>query len=114
MKEELNNYDWEEVFGYNSPDRCVKDDADTSSFSREDVAEIIGMEDGYNDGDNWIGLFRLLDGRFVFIRAGCDYTGWDCQQWGQSHVAKELQDLIRFGMSLEERGRLKCLLEEEK
>jgi hypothetical protein len=46
-------------------------------FTRADVAEIIGMADGANDGPNWIGAFRLKDGRFAFVSAGCDYTGWD-------------------------------------
>ena len=76
MKEELNDYNWENVFGYASPSKCVDDGVNTESFDREDVKEIIGLENGENDGDSWVGLFELFDGRFACLRASCDYTGW--------------------------------------
>lgn len=67
MLKDLDTYDWEEAFSY------------SRHGDRSDVEEIIGIDEGENDGNDWIGLFRMKNGTFVFLSAGCDYTGWDCQ-----------------------------------
>lgn len=125
MFPQLDNYDWEEAFGYanggknacNSGTpvavRFVDEDIDTSPFDREDVVEIIKCIDGENDEEDWLGLFRLRDGRYAFIEAWCDYTGWDCQSGGCATVANRIEDLIRWGMSKEQRKRLGLQLEGE-
>ena len=76
MLEPLANYDWEEVFKYSSPQVVMGGNCPGTPFAREDVAEIIALVNGENDGDPWIALFRLKDGRYAYIEAGCDYTGW--------------------------------------
>lgn len=87
MLDRLNDYDWEQVFGYATPTICeakhnhgpeatITSTVSVAGFTREDVQTIIGIEDGANEGPNWVGLFQLKDGRFAFITAGCDYTGW--------------------------------------
>lgn len=82
MLDQLNTYDWREAFGF-------------ASFDREDVVEIVACEEGENDGDNWIGVFKLANGTFGWLSAWCDYTGWDCQSGGESHVCDTLEDLMR-------------------
>jgi hypothetical protein len=83
----LDTYDWEEVFKYATPTICeaghahgpeaiVGDVVSAAPFTRDDVAEVLHLEEGEQDGDHWIAVFRLRDGRFVSIRAWCDYTGW--------------------------------------
>ena len=52
-------------------------------------------EDGENDGDEWIAVFRLKDGKFAYLEAGCDFTGWDCQAGGVSYTADSLEALCR-------------------
>lgn len=42
----------------------------------DQVAVVVAARAGQNDGESWIGLFRLFDGRYVGITAWCDYTGW--------------------------------------
>lgn len=88
MLKELDDDDWACVFAYAGEsdghsygsaniDRAEGDaEVSVEPFTREDVAEIIAMDDGCNDGPDWIGVFRLNDGRFAFVSAGCDYTGW--------------------------------------
>lgn len=89
MLSDLENYNWKEAFKYASgericdaghvhgvPERTLLDDVAPGSFDREDVEEILYIEEGENDGDSWIGVFRLKDGRFACLRAWCDYTGW--------------------------------------
>jgi hypothetical protein len=76
--------DWKCAFadeGNYSEGNCTKDiqafNCDDSPFSRSDVIEILAAEDGENDGPDWVGVFRLRDGRYASVSAGCDYTGWD-------------------------------------
>lgn len=62
--EDLTSGDWDEVFKY------------AEGFSVEDVAEVLAGEDGESDGDTWVGIFWLKDGKYAYLEAGCDYTGW--------------------------------------
>lgn len=117
----IQGYDWEMAFqccgpvesgdssGYNSPSvsSVPGEECDASPFGRLDVARVVATSDGENDGANWIGIFRLKDGRFAFLSAGCDYTGWDCQSGGSALVSKSLDSLLR-NVSSEEQDRL-CL-----
>jgi hypothetical protein len=113
--EPLDNYDWAEAFGYaGEPDTngnarvsaAEGSPAAADSFTREDVVRIVAMDDGQNDGPDWVGVFELRDGRFAFVSAGCDYTGWDCQASGAAVVSHDLDHLIRFGLGDEDRKRL--------
>jgi hypothetical protein len=80
MLAELDNYDWQEVFKYAEPDslnKCAGDEAvSNAGFSREDVVAILHYEDGINDEKNWEMLGFVRDGRWFYISAGCDYSGW--------------------------------------
>ena len=79
------NYDWAQVFADENAGNVNKDvdacppmsDVDLTPPSREDVVEIIAAVNGENDGDDWVGVFKLKDGRFLLAYGGCDYTGWD-------------------------------------
>lgn len=119
MLEQLNGYDWEEVFGEGSGGNRTPiipnaqpptSDVSVATFSREDVAEIYGQEEGENEGPDWIVYGRLKDGRYFAARGGCDYTGWDCQASNSGDVASTREDLIRFGLSDDERSRFKITL----
>lgn len=80
--------------------------AEYASWNPKDVAEVLAMDAGENDGANWLMVVKLKDGRFSFLSAGCDYTGWDCQAGGSSDEKETLDDLIRFGMGEDDRQRL--------
>lgn len=82
----LSDYDWASVFGEESNGgNCTtavetlppEAELDRTAPSRSDVAEIIAAVNGENDGDEWIGVFRLNDGRYLAASGSCDYTGWD-------------------------------------
>ncbi len=88
MLKELEGYDWKEAFAYasgvsqsnesNIPVSTIDDDGvDVSPFNREDVKTLIALDLGENDGAAWIALMELNDGRYAYLRAWCDYTGWD-------------------------------------
>lgn len=115
----LNDYDWILAFQYagdfesdhthwgeKSVSACIETSTDTSPVLRRDVTRIVASAEGENDGPNWLIVVELRDGRFAFLSAGCDYTGWDCQAGGHCIVDTDLQHLIRFGLGEEDRSRL--------
>ncbi|MDD5455037.1 MAG: hypothetical protein PHW62_06045 [Candidatus Ratteibacteria bacterium] len=61
---ELCDYDWSQAFEY-------------ADFIREDVEKVIKKCEGEHDGNDWIGIFQLKNGKIAGLSAGCDYTGWD-------------------------------------
>lgn len=90
MLPELDSYDWGEAFHYADSPRvdnseCPKKHVhpvifskiSAAGFTREDVDTILAMVLGVPDEESWVGVFKLKDGRFASLEAGCDYTGWD-------------------------------------
>jgi hypothetical protein len=118
MLEELSDYDWEEVFKYaDNPDWVtlpgylmeafeVKPVPSSMPIKRDDVVEIYAMSNGVNDEAEWIIFGRTTDGRHFFLAAGCDYTGWGCQEYGRSYAAYEKAIIEQFAITIEERVRL--------
>jgi len=58
------SYDTKEVFKY------------AEGWTAEDVDRVLWDQEGENDGREWAALCLLKDGRWSFVEAGCDYTGW--------------------------------------
>lgn len=83
-------------------------EVDLSPFARWDVAEVLACSEGENDGPNWLCFGRLGDGtgRYFFLSAGCDYTGWDCQASGDVNIGMTADEVIVFGMGPDDRRRL--------
>ena len=106
------DYDWREAFKYaaDAGERTEGYAGDCAGFGFDDVAEVIASDDGENDGAEWIAVFRLHDGRFAYLAAGCDYTGWGCQESGQTWFAASLDALVQWGLTSDARGRLAAQL----
>lgn len=105
----LQESDWQHAFQEASCDirpALPNDDVSLKPFTVADVAKIIAYSEGENDGQNWLMLVKLNDGRFAFIDAGCDYTGWDCQAGGTATITKTLLKMKKFGLSDNEKERL--------
>lgn len=106
LEQLMTDYDWAEVFGEGSGGNTTRDidvappgvDVSTSPVSRTDVAEVIAAVNGENDERDWIGVFRLNDGRFLVASGGCDYTGWDCQASNNLTVCASLDDAVKYGL----------------
>lgn len=86
LEELQNDRDWINVFadeGNYAAGNCDKEtegvgDCPTEPApTRADVVEILAIRDGEPDAIDWLGVFRLRDGRYLFAQGGCDYTGWD-------------------------------------
>lgn len=85
LEELVKDGDWAQVFADENAGNVTKttDECPPGSGvartppNRADVVEIIAAVNGENDGPDWLGLFRLRDGRYLIAQGGCDYTGWD-------------------------------------
>lgn len=86
--------EWLEAFAY------------ANCFCAEDVQSVHASVEGENDGPPWRMVGQLKDGRYFYLEACCDYTGWDCQASGSSHVENTLDDVIKFGCTEEARRAL--------
>lgn len=77
-KERLVGYDWESVFNYGGPtaEKVGSPMERVPGFEMDDVVGVLAADDGMNDESNWLAVVLLKDGRWGFIYAGCDYTGW--------------------------------------
>jgi len=109
IEEIKEDYDWKEVldFAVDNMNTVRGQKVELTPFGFDDIKEILHIEDGMNDEEDWIAVFSLKDGRYVYVEAGCDYTGWDCQAGGRSWISKELNSLLLFGLGDKERIRFK-------
>lgn len=48
---------------------------------KDGIAQLTLVQQGQNEGDDWIWEVVLFDGTKWSVQGGCDYTGWDCQSW---------------------------------
>jgi len=104
-----NHYDWESAldFGNSRRSAVLGSDVSTAAMTYEDVETVLASCNGESDGDDWIALFRLRDGRYAFLSAGCDRTGWECQAGGSIIFAPSYSSAFRFALTEEARGRMK-------
>lgn len=93
----LESYDWKEALGF-------------AAFKAEDILNIIAHDEGYNDGESWVLVAELNDGRFGYVDAWCDYTGWDCQSGGSSEITNTFEELQRWKLTSKIRRRLNLTL----
>jgi hypothetical protein len=107
IDEFFNDYDWKSAFNESMPPRPGMNykGEHGRTIDKSEIKEILYFDEGYNEGPNWIAAFKLTKKRYLMIRAGCDYTGWDCRASGDSELANSLKDLIKWSMNNDERER---------
>lgn len=57
-------------------DYDLKESLKYASFLEAEIDSILARDDGENDGAHWVFVFKLTNGRYGYLEAGCDYTGW--------------------------------------
>lgn len=62
--------------------------------SIDDIEEWIHYRPGANDSHSWLMVFRLKDGRYAYVTAWCDYTGWGCQDGADISYADSPEALV--------------------
>jgi uncharacterized protein (TIGR02996 family) len=89
----FDNYNWMQVFGAaggepdcnNGNTRADKPNISSQDskmvlvnpFSRKDVRYIHRIRDGSVNGESWVCIGQLWDGRWFTIRGGCDTIRWN-------------------------------------
>lgn len=97
LEEFKGDYDWKEAVGF-------------APFDMLEIEDVIAMDTGVNDEESWVAVVKLTNGRFGYVDAWCDYTGWDCQSGGSGGIRETLADLQRFEMTSQQRRRLNMAL----
>lgn len=69
---------------------------DQKNFSVHDIEKVLAVHEGENDGEDWHWILELKNGKFVYLRGGCDYTGWDCQSWASSQICDSVEDCLNI------------------
>ena len=52
-------------------------------FNKLAKSKVYYHQRGHNDAEAWCFIARMDDGMYVYFRASCDYTGFDCQGGGE-------------------------------
>lgn len=71
------------------------------------IDKIYFYKTGSNDGGSWVFFGRFLTGHYVYIKAWCDYTGFDCQGGVLIHAINDLDLMIDKGLCEQVRKVLK-------
>ena len=102
------DYDWDQAWVYGGDTRRAHPTSTVSlaPLGPDDVDVVLSADEGENDGPEWLLYGVAKDGRYFFLSAGCDYTGWDCQAGGTMTVAHTAQEMLTFGMTDSDRSRL--------
>lgn len=86
--------DWQEAFKYaHEVSNPVTRETIKYENPIEEVAYVVAISEGSNDGPEWVGIFLMKDGKFLFLAAGCDYSGWGCQASGHAEWHNSLKTL---------------------
>lgn len=85
-------HEWGRALDRQFPDQDAMDFAYACHYntfgpmhSGDTILELVMMQEGERDAENWVWRVTLEDGEIWFAEAGCDYTGWDCQSWIEWH-----------------------------
>lgn len=73
---------------------CEKEGNFGNGFRVDDVAYVLACVYGEADESNWHWLCAMKDHTYAYATGGCDYTGWGCQDWGESHIYLTLKEAI--------------------
>lgn len=75
-----------EKFGWDLVECILNNDIDVGNekpLSPSDVAQILACVEGEHDGKDWHWILEIVGRwpRTIYLRGGCDFSGWDCQSW---------------------------------
>ena len=106
LRELRDDWDWNEAFGRSGKaSNPITREVEERQYKTGDVVEIVAISVGENDERPWVGLFLMDDGRYLFVDAWCDYTGWDCQSGGSAEWFRTKEEAVAC-ISAEARERL--------
>jgi hypothetical protein len=93
----INNKPLQECGEYSLKDFCRglvdEESCDPENFP-SNILEYYWIYDGENDGEAWYCLCKLKNSCYVFYKASCDYTGFDCQGSMIMFISKNKEKLF--------------------
>jgi len=96
--------------GWALPIRKGRDDPKPLREPQYDIREVLHEVQGDNDGPSWVAVVKLNTYRqpveYATLHAWCDYTGWGCQDGGETMFAETLEQAIEFGLTADDRKRM--------
>jgi hypothetical protein len=66
------------------------------------IENVLWSHEGEHDSEDWLMIALNTDKNFIFYKAACDYTGFDCQGFMEIYVAKDYKDLILYALTNED------------
>lgn len=81
LEKRFDDYDFKECMKY-------------APFKVEEIETLIACYPGAADEDSWHYIAKLKDGKFGWVTASCDYTGWGCQEGGEGKICTSIEDAI--------------------
>lgn len=75
VDERLNDHDLQECAKYGN------------GFDFGDIEKSLACLFGENEGPSWHYVVKLKNGKYAYLTGWCDYTGWGCQEGGESKLA---------------------------
>lgn len=104
--------DWRAAFaeahgqGYSSTSQ-TDDESSSAPNPIDAVIDVIAASEGERDERDWLAIVRVIDGDYLVVSAGCDFTGWDCQAGGVVERYQSLGEACsRMALTPRERDRL--------
>jgi hypothetical protein len=80
----------------------------------KNIQDYFWLDDGLKDEHPWRALCRLTTGLFVYVRASCTYSGFECMGGISIYAAKHPQTLVDHGMTEEDRRRFARIFNKHK
>ena len=66
------------------------------------VDKVLWSHEGEHDGEEWLMIALNKEGNYIFFKAACDYTGFDCQGFMKIYVCEKYKDLIKYALDEED------------
>jgi|GEM_PF-5402398 hypothetical protein len=103
----INTTDWETALAIATRNirrqHGPSSDYSADTFTSKHIAHVACVaEAAGDDGDRWLGLFRLYDGRFAFVNV-VKVGNWDPASMGSCLVSNDPGRLISLGLDRDER-----------
>jgi len=109
----LDASDWQKVLKYRNLLQALPGQSVLVDFEIEEIEDIISLSEGTPGKENWLLILRLQFNRFAAVFAGYSIAisqiPWE-DQWGGCIVSEDLESVLEYGLTSEERWRLKVPL----
>jgi len=63
-----------------------------------DWVKVYYYQEGEGDSDEWVIVCKNKDDIYIYFRASCDYTGFDCQGGGMVSFSKDKNNFWNLGL----------------